>query len=147
MDFKEIIKAYLDGRAKEDEQFAKTYAKPHKSIDECCAYLYQEIYKSKSKVKTNVDGRSAEVVGMSKEEIYGLAVHYYDEDSIKVDKPTPKVKVATSAKPTPKAESKSNVVDLFSKPKTEPKAEEKAQPKAKPQTKKEKALEGQLSLF
>ena len=85
--------------------------------------------------------------GMSKEEIYGLAVHYYDEDSIKVDKPTPKVKVATSAKPTPKAESKSNVVDLFSKPKTEPKAEEKAQPKAKPQTKKEKALEGQLSLF
>lgn len=133
--FQEVIKKHLDKRAQEDELFAKTYAKPHKSIEECCKYILQEVRKK------------GNAVFMEDAEVYGMAVHYYDEDSIKVDQPTPKVKVSVPTKSQPKAESKSNVVDLFSKPKTEPMTEEKPQPKAKPQTKKEKALEGQLSLF
>lgn len=32
---KEAIKAYLDDRAKNDELFAKSYAKANKNIDEC----------------------------------------------------------------------------------------------------------------
>ena len=33
--FTEQLKAYLDGRAAEDALFAKSYAKPNKSLEEC----------------------------------------------------------------------------------------------------------------
>lgn len=72
--FKAVIKAYLDNRAAEDELFAKTYAKAHKSINECCNYIIDEVRKS---------GRT----GFADDEIYGMAVHYYDEDDIKDVKP------------------------------------------------------------
>lgn len=37
---KDIIKSYLDERARTDELFAKSYAKKNKSIDECCTYIF-----------------------------------------------------------------------------------------------------------
>lgn len=72
--FKAVIKAYLDDRASNDELFAATYAKPNKSLDECCNYILQEVHKS---------GQN----GFADEEIFGMAVHYYDEDDIKDVKP------------------------------------------------------------
>ena len=72
--FKAVIKAYLDDRASNDELFAATYAKPNKSIDECCNYILHEVHKS---------GQN----GFADEEIFGMAVHYYDEDDIKDVKP------------------------------------------------------------
>lgn len=72
--FKAVIKAYLDDRASNDELFAATYAKPNKSLDECCNYILREVQKS---------GQN----GFADEEIYGMAVHYYDEDDIKDVKP------------------------------------------------------------
>lgn len=72
--FKTVIKAYLDDRASNDELFAATYAKPNKSIDECCNYILREVQKS---------GQN----GFADEEIFGMAVHYYDEDDIKDVKP------------------------------------------------------------
>lgn len=39
---KQIIKAYLDDRATNDELFAVAYAKEKKSLDECIAYIFQE---------------------------------------------------------------------------------------------------------
>lgn len=68
--FKAVIKAYLDDRASNDELFAATYAKPNKSLDECCNYILNEVQKS---------GQN----GFADEEIFGMAVHYYDEDDIK----------------------------------------------------------------
>ena len=38
--FNEVIKSYLDKRAKEDPLFAETYKKKNKSIEECCQYIY-----------------------------------------------------------------------------------------------------------
>ena len=73
MDAKTKIKNYLDERAKNDEMFAKAYAKPNKSIDECYRYILGEARKKGTEV------------GMSHEEVYGLAVHYYDEDNIKIN--------------------------------------------------------------
>lgn len=73
MDAKTKIKNYLDERAKNDELFAKAYAKPNKSIDECYKYVLGEARKK---------GTS---VGMTAEEVFGLAVHYYDEDNIKIN--------------------------------------------------------------
>jgi len=78
------IKSYLDDRASNDELFAKTYAKENKSLDECCNYILSEAKKR------------GNAVAMTDEEVYGLAVHYYDEDDIKV-KVVSNARVSTSA--------------------------------------------------
>lgn len=72
--FKETIKAYLDKRASEDELFAVTYQKENKNLDECCSYV----------MKCAKDGGCG---GYSDDEVFGWAVHYYDEDDIKNIKP------------------------------------------------------------
>ena len=71
---KEAIKSYLDERAGTDELFAKSYAKENKNLDECCSYIMGEARKR------------GNAVAMSDTEVFGLAVHYYDEDDIKVNK-------------------------------------------------------------
>ena len=75
--FEDSIKEFLDSLAKEDELFAKSYAKPGKSIKECCQYIYQQVEKSRK--------GGAKCVACEDEEIYGLAIHYYDEDDIQVE--------------------------------------------------------------
>lgn len=71
---KDAIKAYLDERAKNDEQFAQSYAKTNKNIDECFDYVIGEVCKR------------GNAVYMTDAEVFGLAVHYYDEDDIKINK-------------------------------------------------------------
>jgi ligand-binding sensor protein len=68
--FKETIKNYLDNRAKEDELFAITYQKENKNLEECCNYIMK-------------CAKEGECAGYSDDEVYGWAVHYYDEDDIK----------------------------------------------------------------
>lgn len=82
-DFKQIIKAYLDERAKADELFAKAYAKENKSLDECCSYIMGEAKKRGT------------AVAMKDDEVFGLAVHYYDEDNLKVSKLPANTRVTT----------------------------------------------------
>lgn len=67
--FKKTIKAYLDRRAQEDSLFAVSYAKEGKNIEECCNFIMNTVKESGCN-------------GFSDEEIYGMAVHYYDEDQI-----------------------------------------------------------------
>lgn len=69
---KDAIKAYLDKRAAEDELFAQSYAKPKKNIDECLRYILGEAHKQ------------GDAVCMTDEAVFGLAVHYYDEDDVKI---------------------------------------------------------------
>lgn len=69
--FKRTIQDYLEERAKTDELFAKSYAKPNKSIDECITYILNEVQRSGCN-------------GFEDNEIFGMAVHYYDEDSLDV---------------------------------------------------------------
>ncbi|RKS00445.1 Cas9 inhibitor AcrIIA9 family protein [Flavobacterium sp. 102] len=72
--FKKAIKTHLDKLAAEDELFAVTYKKENKNLDECCNYV----------MKCAKDGGSA---GYSDDEVFGWAVHYYDEDDINDIKP------------------------------------------------------------
>ena len=72
--FKQTIKAYLDNRAKEDELFAVSYAKEGKSMDDCVTFILNQVQKSRC-------------TGFTDDEVYSLAVHYFDEDDIKVGKP------------------------------------------------------------
>lgn len=85
---KDIIKEYLDKRAAADPQFAASYAKENKSIDECFKYILGEARRRGSQVC------------MTDEEVFGLAVHYYDEDNIKV-KPVGPAKAVVADKPAP----------------------------------------------
>ena len=86
--FKNAIKTYLEKRAKEDSLFAISYKKENKNLDECIQYILNEVYKSKCN-------------GYTDEEIYNIAVHYYDEDDIKVDKKSANMRVVVnhSARP------------------------------------------------
>lgn len=84
MNFEESIKTYLEQRAKEDSLFAVSFAKTSKSITECCSYILGEARKR------------GNAVAMSDEEVYGMAVHYYDEDDIKVAKMPASVKASVS---------------------------------------------------
>ena len=86
---KQIIQEYLEKRAATDPQFAASYAKPKKNIDECFNYILGE-----------ARGRGSSVC-MTDEEVFGLAVHYYDEDDIKI-KRVSSAKVTTSKESTPK---------------------------------------------
>lgn len=72
--FQLAIKEYLDKRSKEDELFAVSYAKEGKSIEDCCTYIISEVQKK---------GRN----GFADSEIFGLAVHYYDEDNLEIGSP------------------------------------------------------------
>lgn len=91
--FQDAIKSYLDERAKTDELFAKSYGKSGKSISQCCDYIMGEAKKR------------GNAVAMTDDEVFGLAVHYYDEDNIKVNKVSGSYKVSAPAStPAPKVE-------------------------------------------
>ena len=65
---------YLEQRAEEDALFAKSYRNPAKNIDDCVTYILN--YAQKSGCNGFTDG-----------EIYGQAIHYYEENEIEVGKP------------------------------------------------------------
>lgn len=79
-DFKEVISAHLNKLAAADPLFAVTLTKPKKNIDDCVTYILNEV-------------KRQNVQGMSDDEVYGLAVHYYDEDDIKPGKTIKNVQV------------------------------------------------------
>jgi uncharacterized protein (UPF0248 family) len=72
--FKNTIKAYLDQRSENDVLFSLRYSKPEKNIDDCVIYILNTVQKSGCN-------------GFADEEIYSMAVHYYDEDNIDIGNP------------------------------------------------------------
>ena len=76
---KERIKDYLDERASKDDLFAKSYAKTNKNIDECYDYIVGEARKQ---------CKNSDSICISDDVVFGWAVHYYDEDDIKVERST-----------------------------------------------------------
>ncbi len=72
--FKNTIKAYLDQRAESDLLFSFKYSAPKKNIDDCITYILNQVQKSGCN-------------GFADDEIFGMAVHYYDEDNIETGKP------------------------------------------------------------
>ncbi len=68
--FEEVIKEYLDQRASVDSLFKEKYENKNKSIKQCCSFICSEVKKMNVNALTSSD------------EIFSLAVHYYDEDNI-----------------------------------------------------------------
>ena len=86
--FETVIKDYLDRRAGEDSLFAETYRKPGKTLKGCCNYIISRARKLKG---------SGTAVAVDDATVFGWAVHYYDEDNIKVEASSGRVEVAAPA--------------------------------------------------
>ena len=71
--FTRAIAEYLNQRAATDHLFAPNLMKPNKSIEECVTYILNQVQASGCN-------------GFEDDEIYSMAVHYYDEDEIEVGK-------------------------------------------------------------
>lgn len=70
--FKNTIQAYLEQRAASDSQFEWVYTtKENKSIDKCITYILNAVQKSGCN-------------GFTDDEVFGIAVHYWDEDDIEI---------------------------------------------------------------
>lgn len=69
--FTRTIVEYLNQRAMTDPLFAPNLMKPHKNIEECVTYILKQVQQSGCN-------------GFEDEEIYAMAVHYYDEDDLEV---------------------------------------------------------------
>lgn len=97
---KQAIKSYLDNRAKTDELFAVSYAKTNKNIDECFNYVVGEAKKQ------------GNAVYLPDDVVFGWAVHYYDEDDIKINKLPANTKVSAKASVELTEEDKEKARDL-----------------------------------
>lgn len=71
--FKTTIQAHLNTVATNDELFAQMLKKEGKNIDDCITYILNTVQKSGCN-------------GFADDEIYNMAIHYYDEDNIEVGK-------------------------------------------------------------
>ncbi|MBO7351913.1 MAG: PcfK-like family protein [Candidatus Methanomethylophilaceae archaeon] len=69
--FKDAIERYVTGMADSDAAFAEKAVNPAKNIDDCVAFILNEVQKSG-------------INGFTDEEIYSIAVHYYVEDNVSV---------------------------------------------------------------
>lgn len=71
--FKETIKSFLDLQSITNELFAEKYSNPNKNIDDCVTHILNQVQKS---------GMN----GFADQEIYSMAIHYYEEENIEVGK-------------------------------------------------------------
>ncbi|MBD8389191.1 PcfK-like family protein [Dysgonomonas mossii] len=81
--FQNTIKAYLDKRAEIDLLFSFRYSLPEKKLEDCVTYILNQVQKSGCN-------------GFHDDEIFGMAVHFYDEDNIKIGKPMHNAQVAVN---------------------------------------------------
>lgn len=72
--FKNIIKAYLDKRAQEDELFRAKYETTTRTIEDVVTYIFNQV-------------KASGCCGFSDDEIYSMAVRVIDEPTIEIGKP------------------------------------------------------------
>lgn len=133
--FKEIIQAYLERQATNDPLFAPVYAKENKNIDDCITYILNQV-------------KASGCNGFADEEIFGMAMHYYQEDDVK---PGAKVntKVIVNHSDEPKEDPSREQNNEEQAPIVEMKPAKKSNEKKEPKEKKEKKKpnKDQLILF
>lgn len=72
--FQLVIQNHLTSMAAQDLAFAKKLDNPSKKIEDCITYILNTVHKSGCN-------------GFADNEIFGMAMHYYDEKTIDVGKP------------------------------------------------------------
>ena len=81
--FKKVIQDYLQARGEQDSLFAETLKKEGKNIDDCVTYILNTVQNSGQQ-------------GFTDAEVFGMAVHYYDENDIKVEQPIANARVVVN---------------------------------------------------
>lgn len=74
MAFGDTIRHYLEKRAENDVLFAVKFANPSKSVEDCVTYIINEVKRSGCN-------------GFTDDEIFGKAIHYFEENEIEVGNP------------------------------------------------------------
>lgn len=69
--FKKVIAEHLESLAANSELIAQSLKKKNKNIDDCVKYILNTV-------------KQSGVNGFTDEEVFGMALHYYDEDDIEV---------------------------------------------------------------
>lgn len=69
--FKKVIKNYLEDRGSRDPLFSRIITKPGKNIDDCITYILNTVKESGAN-------------GFTDDEVYSMAIHYFNEDKIDV---------------------------------------------------------------
>lgn len=67
--FKKTIQEYLENRAASDALFSEKFKNEEKNIDDCITYILNEV-------------KNSGCNGFADDEIFSMAVHYYDEENI-----------------------------------------------------------------
>lgn len=73
--FKTVVEVYLTQRAEYDELFAMSFNNPDKNMNDCITYILNSVQKS-------------DCNGFTDDEVFSMAMHYYDETDIEIGKPT-----------------------------------------------------------
>ena len=131
--FEKAIRTYLEAFGKMQPAFAAKYRSSSKTIRQCCDWLIDQAQKKHML-------RSGKCAAMSDEETYGLAVHFFEEDSIKPVTAPRSAQVVHSEdlgthnpSPNPSTPSKPTSPQAAASP--QPKPKPKPTPKPKPQPK------------
>lgn len=100
--FRTIIKRFLTNKALTDELFEKFYLKENKNLDDCITFILNTVKKSGE-------------CGFTDDEVYNMAIHYYQEDDIKVGEPISGVNIIVNRKveltEEEKAEARQKAID------------------------------------
>ena len=72
--FFDSMESFIRQKMDANDLFAKKVSNPKKNIEDCITYVINTIEKSRYK-------------GLCDNDVYSLAVHYYEEDDIEVGKP------------------------------------------------------------
>ncbi|WP_165043469.1 PcfK-like family protein [Dysgonomonas sp. ZJ709] len=72
--FKNTILAYLEERVASDTLFERVYTNPKKNLDDCIRFILNTVQKSGCN-------------GFTREEIFGMAVHFYQQENIEIGNP------------------------------------------------------------
>lgn len=81
--FRKTIKDYLENRGLKDPLFARIVTKPNKNMDDCVTYILNTVKESGCN-------------GFTDNEVYSMAIHYFDEDDIKPGSPMTNYKVVVN---------------------------------------------------
>lgn len=132
--FNKTIKEYLEERAENDALFAVKFANPSKSVEECVTYILNSVQKSGCN-------------GFEDDEIFGMAVHYWEENEIEVGKPINCKVVVNRAVELTEEEKEKARQDAMNRLRDEEMAKIRKPIQPKKTTEKKQATEVQPSLF
>jgi hypothetical protein len=104
-ELKKYIEMLIKQQSAKDADFKALLSKPNKSVDECAKYLQGEAYKEAKKGKG-----TCRCVGWSDESMTGQIIHYYQEDSIKVEQLPSNVSTEQPKQKQPKQEERTTTV-------------------------------------